>query len=188
MTLTTTTELSSTTEISSPGMTINMGPQHPSTHGVLRLLVELDGEVVRSCRPIIGYLHRGLEKMFEARPYRQNIPFTDRLDYLASLNNNLAMAQAIERVGGLAVPERGQYLRVMLCELNRIASHLVFLGTFATDLGATSVFLYCFREREKLLNLLEAYTGARLTYNGIRVGGVAADMPDGFADRVRAVL
>lgn len=177
-----------TTEISSPGMTVNMGPQHPSTHGVLRLIVELDGEVVTSCRPVIGYLHRGLEKMFEARPYRQNIPFTDRLDYLASLNNNLAISQAIERLGGLEVPERAQYIRVLLCELNRIASHLVFLGTFATDLGATTVLLYAFRERERVLDLLEAMTGARLTYNWIRAGGVPADLPDGFAEGVRAFL
>src|SRR5437899_783329 len=177
-----------TAEISSPGMTLNMGPQHPSTHGVLRLLVELDGEVSRTCRPIIGYLHRGLEKMFEARPYRQNVPFTDRLDYLASLNCNLAMSQAIERIGGIAVPERAQYIRVLLCELNRIASHLVFLGTFATDIGATTVFLYAFRERELILDLLEAMTGARLTYNWIRAGGVPADLPEGFVDRSRAFL
>jgi NADH-quinone oxidoreductase subunit D len=176
------------TEISSPGMTVNMGPQHPSTHGVLRLLVELDGEVVKSCRPIIGYLHRGLEKMFEARPYRQNVPFTDRLDYLAALNNNLAISQAIERIGNIAVPERAQYLRVLLCELNRIASHLVFLGTFATDVGATSVFLYAFREREQILDILESMTGARLTYNWIRAGGVPADLPEGFAERTRAFL
>lgn len=177
-----------TTEITSPGMSINMGPQHPSTHGVLRLIVELDGEIIKSCRPVIGYLHRGLEKMFEARPYRQNIPFTDRLDYLASLNNNLAISQAIERIGGIEVPERAQYIRVLLCELNRIASHLVFLGTFATDVGATTVFLYAFREREKVLDLLESMTGARLTYNWIRAGGVASDLPDGFEQRVRAFL
>lgn len=176
------------TEITSPGMTLNLGPQHPSTHGVLRLVVELDGEIIRSCRPVIGYLHRGLEKLFEARPYRQNVPFTDRLDYLASLNCNLAMAQAIERLGDVAVPERGQYLRVLLCELNRIASHLVFLGTFAADLGATTVFLYSFREREKALDLLESMTGARLTYNWIRAGGVPADLPDGFAEGVRKFL
>jgi NADH-quinone oxidoreductase subunit D len=174
------------TEITSSDMTINMGPQHPSTHGVLRLIVELDGEVVRSCRPVIGYLHRGLEKMFEARRYTQNIPFTDRLDYLASLNCNLAISQAIERIGSIAVPERAQYIRVLLCELNRIASHLVFLGTFATDVGATTVFLYAFRERERVLDLLEAMTGARLTYNWIRAGGVPADLPDGFAEGVRA--
>jgi NADH-quinone oxidoreductase subunit D len=176
------------TEISSPGMTINMGPQHPSTHGVLRLLVELDGEVVHSCRPVIGYLHRGLEKMFEARPYRQCIPFTDRLDYLASLNNNLAISQAVERVGNITVPERAQYIRVMLCELNRIASHLVFLGTYATDIGATTVFLYAFRDREKVLDLLEMMTGARLTYNWIRPGGVPTDLPEGFEKAVRSVF
>ncbi len=176
------------TEITSPGMTINMGPQHPSTHGVLRLIVELDGEIVKSCRPVIGYLHRGLEKMFERRPYRQNIPFTDRLDYLASLNNNLAISQAIERIGGVEVPERAQYIRVILCELNRIASHLVFLGTFATDVGATTVFLYAFRERELVLDLLESMTGARLTYNWIRAGGVPEDLPEGFIDRTRKFL
>src|SRR2546421_9443121 len=119
------------TEISSSGMSINMGPQHPSTHGVLRLIVELDGEIVQSCRPVIGYLHRGLEKMFERRPYRQNVPFTDRLDYLASLNNNLAISQGIERLGGVAVPQRAPDLRPLLCQPNPIASHLVFLGTFA---------------------------------------------------------
>jgi NADH-quinone oxidoreductase subunit D len=177
-----------TTEISSPGMTVNMGPQHPSTHGVLRLIVELDGEIVVSCRPVIGYLHRGLEKMFEARPYRQNVPFTDRLDYLASLNNNLAISQAIERIGGIEVPERAQYLRVLLCELNRIASHLVFLGTFAVDLGATTVLLYAFRERERVLDILESMTGARLTYNWIRAGGVPADLPEGFAEVTRGFL
>ncbi len=175
-----------TTEITSKGMTVNLGPQHPSTHGVLRLIVDLDGEIVRSCRPVIGYLHRGLEKMFEVRPYRQNVPFTDRLDYLASLNNNLAISQAIERIGGLAVPERAQYIRVLLCELNRIASHLVFLGTFATDVGATTVFLYAFRERERVLDLLESMTGARLTYNWIRAGGVPSDLPEGFGVRTRA--
>ncbi len=170
------------------GMTVNLGPQHPSTHGVLRLMVQLDGEYVRSCDPVIGYLHRGLERMFESRPYRQLVPFTDRLDYLASLNCNLAMSQAIERLGSVAVPERAQYIRVILCELNRLASHLVFLGTFAQDVGATTVFLYAFREREKILDLLEAMTGARLTYNWIRPGGVPADFPDGFAEGVRAFL
>jgi NADH-quinone oxidoreductase subunit D len=177
-----------TTEITSPGMTLNMGPQHPSTHGVLRLVVELDGEIIQSCRPVIGYLHRGLEKMMEARPYRHNVPFTDRLDYLASLNSNLAISQAIERIGGITVPERGQYLRVLLCEINRLASHLVFLGTFATDLGATTVFLYSFRERESILDLLEAMTGARLTYNWIRAGGVPTDLPEGFEERLNAFL
>ncbi len=176
------------TEITSPGMSLNMGPQHPSTHGVLRLIVQLDGEIISECRPVIGYLHRGLEKMFEARPYRQNVPFTDRLDYLGSLNNNLAISQAIERLGGIEVPERAQFIRVLLCELNRIASHLVFLGTFATDVGATTVFLYAFRERERVLDLLEMMTGARLTYNWIRAGGVASGLPEGFAERTRQFL
>src|SRR5215471_177256 len=170
------------------GMVINLGSQHPSTHGVLRLLVELDGEYVRSCDPIIGYLHRGLERMLENRPYRQLAPFTDRLDYLASLNCNLAISQAIERVGKITVPERAQYIRVLLCELNRIASHLVFLGTYAQDVGATTVFLYAFRERERILDLLEAMTGARLTYNWIRPGGVPADLPEGFEEGVRAFV
>jgi len=169
-------------------VTVNLGPQHPSTHGVLRLLVELDGEIIVSCRPMIGYLHRGLEKMFESRSYKQTVPFTDRMDYCAALNGNLAISQAIERIGGITPPERAQYIRVMLCELNRIASHLVFLGTFATDIGATTVFLYAFREREKLLDLLEQMTGARLTYNYIRPGGVPADMPDGFPEGVGAFL
>lgn len=173
---------------SQQGMVINLGPQHPSTHGVLRLLVELDGEYVRSCDPVIGYLHRGLERMLEARPYRQLVPFTDRLDYLASLNCNLAISQAIERLGNVAVPERAQYIRVLLCELNRIASHLVFVGTYAQDVGATTVFLYAFRERERVLDLLEAMTGARLTYNWIRPGGVPADLPDGFDHAVREFI
>ncbi len=177
-----------TSELVTEGMTVNLGPQHPSTHGVLRLVVELDGEVVRTCRPVIGYLHRGLEKMFEARPFRQNVPFTDRMDYLASLNSNLAMSQAIERLGGIEVPERAQYIRVFLCELNRIASHLVFLGTFATDLGATTVFLYAFRSRERALDLLEMITGARLTYNWIRPGGVPDDLPEGLRERTEAYL
>jgi NADH-quinone oxidoreductase subunit D len=169
-------------------MTVNLGPQHPSTHGVLRLMVQLDGEYVRSCEPVIGYLHRGLERMLESRPYRQLTPFTDRLDYLASLNCNLAMSQAVERIGAVAVPERAQYIRVLLCELNRIASHLVFFGTYAQDVGATTAFLYAFRERERILDLLEAMTGARLTYNWIRPGGVPSDLPDGFDQGVRAFL
>jgi NADH-quinone oxidoreductase subunit D len=167
-------------EILTQGMMLNMGPQHPSTHGVLRLIITLDGEEVVGCEPVIGYLHRGLEKLAERRPYAQFIPFTDRLDYLCSLACNLACAQAIERLAGIEVPPRAQYLRVALMELNRIASHLVFLGTFAADLGATSVLLYSFREREECLDLLEAITGARLTYNWIRVGGLPKDMPESW--------
>lgn len=174
--------------IAGTGMSINLGPQHPSTHGVLQLVVELDGEYVRSCEPVVGYLHRGLERMLEARSYRQTVPFTDRLDYLASLNCNLAISQAIERLAGISVPERAQYIRVLLCELNRIASHLVFVGTFGSDLGAVTAFLYAFRERERVLDLLEAMSGARLTYNWIRPGGVPADLPEGFEQGVRAFL
>lgn len=162
------------------GMVINMGPQHPSTHGVLRLILKLDGEEVVECEPVIGYLHRGLEKMAERRPYRKFLPFTDRLDYISSLSSNLGCAQAIERLSGIEVPERGQYLRVALLELNRIASHLLFLGTFGADLGATTALLYAFRERELCLKLLEDITGARLTYNWMRVGGVPQDMPEGW--------
>ncbi len=173
-----------TVEVLSQGMVINVGPQHPSTHGVLRLILTLDGEQILACEPVIGYLHRGLEKMMERRPYRHNIPFTDRLDYLAALSNNLAICQCIERLGGVEVPERAQYIRVLLMELQRIASHLVFLGTFGTDLGATTMFLYAFREREMVLDLLEECTGARLTYNWVRVGGVPDDLPEGFGQKV----
>lgn len=177
-----------TVEILSQGMVINVGPQHPSTHGVLRLILTLDGEQILHCEPVCGYLHRGLERMMERRPYRHNIPFTDRLDYLAALSCNLGICQCIERLGGVEVPERAQYIRVLLMELQRIASHLVFLGTFGTDLGATTMFLYAFREREMVLDLLEECTGARLTYNWVRVGGVPDDLPDGFGQNVLAFL
>lgn len=170
-------------DIMSQGMKLNMGPQHPSTHGVLRLLLELDGEQIQSCEPVIGYLHRGLEKMMERRMYRHNIPFTDRLDYLCALANNLAICQAIERLGGVEVPQRAQYIRVLLVELNRIASHLVFVGTFGSDVGATTVLLYTFREREGILDLFEECTGARLTYNWVRAGGVPDDIPPGFLEK-----
>ncbi len=169
-----------TREIITQGMMLNMGPQHPSTHGVLRLILTLDGEEVVDCDPVIGYLHRGIEKFAERRPYRHYIPFTDRLDYLCSLANNHSYCQAVERLAWIEVPERAQYLRVALLELNRIASHLVFLGTFGSDVGATTVFLYAFREREHVLDLLEEITGARLTYNWMRIGGLPADMPENW--------
>lgn len=168
------------------GMLINMGPQHPSTHGVLRLILKLDGEEVLECDPVIGYLHRGLEKMAERRPYRQFLPFTDRLDYVSALSCNLACAQAIERLAKIEVPERASYLRVALLELGRIASHLLFLGTFGADLGATTMLLYAFREREAALTLLEEFTGARLTYNFMRAGGIPQDMPEGWDKGVLA--
>jgi NADH-quinone oxidoreductase subunit D len=158
-----------------------MGPQHPSTHGVLRLKLTLEGEVIVDCDPVIGYLHRGIEEMGETRTYQQFLPYTDRLDYLSGASNNLAFVQAVEKLMGLEVPERGQYLRVILLELNRIASHLVFVATFANDLGATTAFLYGFREREAIMDMFEMWTGARLTQSWIRIGGVASDIPDGFA-------
>ncbi|PIU68146.1 MAG: NADH-quinone oxidoreductase subunit NuoD [Armatimonadetes bacterium CG07_land_8_20_14_0_80_40_9] len=163
---------------------VNMGPQHPSTHGVLRLLLELDGEVIVGCTPHIGYLHRGIEKIAEMRSYTQFIPFTDRLDYLASMNNNLAYVQAVEKLMGIDLPKRVKYIRVIMAELNRIASHLVFWGCYAQDLGAVTPFLYAFREREKIIDLFEMTCGARLTYNYLRIGGVSRDLPEGFKDKV----
>jgi NADH-quinone oxidoreductase subunit D len=167
---------------------INMGPQHPSTHGVLRLELELDGELVVSCRPIIGYLHTGIEKSMEARSWLHAIAMTDRLDYLNPLGNNLAFALAVERLFGCAVPERATVARVLLAELTRINSHLVWVGTNAMDVGALSVFLYAFRERELLLDLFEEMSGARMMTSFIRPGGLAADFPDGWFDRCRAVV
>jgi len=169
-------------------MTLNMGPQHPSTHGVLRLVLELDGEVVVKCTPHIGYLHTGIEKGLESKRFQQGIPLTDRMDYLAPLSNNLALVLAIEKALGITVPERGQTIRVMLAELTRIKSHLVWLGTHALDIGAMSVFLYCFREREQILDLYEAISGQRMMSSYFRVGGLAADLPPGFEDRVHAFL
>jgi NADH-quinone oxidoreductase subunit D len=169
-------------------MTLNMGPQHPSTHGVLRLVLELDGEVVVRCVPHIGYLHTGIEKGLESKRYQQGIPLTDRLDYLAPLSNNLAYVLAIEKALGLTVPERGQTIRVLLTELTRIKSHLVWLGTHALDVGAMSVFLYCFREREQILDLYEAVSGQRMMSTYFRVGGLAADLPPGFEGQVQTFL
>lgn len=165
---------------------LNMGPQHPSTHGVLRLVLTLEGEVVVGCRPVIGYLHRGVEKIGEARTYHQVIPYTDRLDYLSSASNNLAYVQAVEKLMGIEAPPRASYLRVILVELNRIASHLVFVATFANDLAATTVFLYAIREREPIMDLFEMWTGARLTQTWMRVGGVARDIPEGWVEKARA--
>ncbi len=169
-------------------MTLNMGPQHPSTHGVLRLVLELDGEMVVRCTPHIGYLHTGIEKGLESRRYQQGIPLTDRMDYLAPLSNNLALVLAIEKALGVTVPERAQVIRVLLTELTRIKSHLVWLGTHALDIGAMSVFLYCFREREQILDLYEAVSGQRMMSTYFRVGGLAADLPPGFPAAVQAFL
>ncbi|CDM64433.1 MAG: NADH dehydrogenase (quinone) subunit D [Pyrinomonas methylaliphatogenes] len=169
-------------------MTLSMGPQHPSTHGVLRLELVLDGEMVVKCVPDIGYLHTGMEKLFEYKKYQQGIVITDRMDYLNPLGNNLGYVMAIEKLLQLEIPERAQIIRVMMCELQRIASHMVWLGTHALDLGAMSVFFYAFREREKILNLIEAASGGRLTPSYFRVGGLMMDLPPGFERRVRQFL
>jgi len=169
-------------------MVINMGPQHPSTHGVLRLELELEGEIVRALRPHIGYLHTGMEKTAESKKYIQVIPILDRTDYLSPMINNLGYCLAVEKLLDIEVPPRGQFIRVMLCELNRIASHLVWLGTHAMDIGAVSVFLYCFREREKILDLFEEVCGARMTVSYFRIGGLSDDLPEGFTEKVWTFL
>ncbi|MDO3378146.1 NADH dehydrogenase (quinone) subunit D [Geoalkalibacter halelectricus] len=168
-------------------MTVNMGPQHPSTHGVLRLVLELEGENVVKATPHIGYLHRGVEKLSEYRTYHQVIPLTDRLDYLAPMANNLGYVLAVEKLLGItdAIPERAKVIRVMLAELTRIKSHLVWLACHALDIGAMTVFIYCFREREHIMEMYEKISGARMTSNYFRVGGLSADLPDGFEKQVR---
>lgn len=167
---------------------LNMGPQHPSTHGVLRLLLELDGELVINCIPDIGYLHTGIEKNMEAKSYEKAEVMTDRLDYLNTVGNNLVYCMAIEKLVELDVPVRAQAIRVILTELQRIASHLVWLGTHALDLAAMSVFLYCFREREMILNILEMCSGQRMMTTYIRPGGLWRDVPAGFEDAVREFI
>jgi len=158
-------------------MELNFGPQHPSTHGVLRLKLRIDGERIVDCYPIIGYLHRGTEKLFELHPFFQNVPHTDRMDYVAAATNNLAYVGTVEKLLGLVVPPRARYIRVLLCELQRISSHLLWLATHAIDIGAMTPFFYCFRERELLLYLFEEYCGARLTLNCMRPGGQPYDLP-----------
>jgi NADH-quinone oxidoreductase subunit D len=169
-------------------MYVNMGPQHPSTHGVLRLLLKLDGEAITDCIPFMGYLHRCHEKIGENRVYAQIVPYTDRLDYLASMAMNFGYVLTVERLMDLKVPERAEYMRVILAELQRIASHLIWLGTFGLDLGNFTIFIYCFREREMVLDLFEAVSGQRLNYSFYRVGGMALDFPDSFVSDCRAFL
>ena len=167
-------------------MVVNMGPQHPSTHGVLRLELVLDGEVVKKVTPHIGYLHRNFEKHAENISYNEVIPFCDRIDYIASMNQDMAYALAVEKLIGITeLPEKVEYLRVLCCELNRIASHLVAVGTFGLDVGAFTPFLWAFRDREKILDLLEWISGARFLYNYIWVGGLAREMPEGWPEKVR---
>jgi NADH-quinone oxidoreductase subunit D len=169
-------------------MLLNMGPQHPSTHGVLRLLLELDGETVVNCIPDIGFLHTGIEKTAESKSYVKAIPLTDRTDYLAPMSNNLAFCGAVEKLVGVDVPQRAQYLRVILMELTRMNSHLVWLGTHALDIGAMSVFLYCMREREMILDVYEALSGARMMSSYIRPGGLWRDVPSHFGALVQKIL
>ena len=167
---------------------VNMGPQHPSTHGVLRLVLRTDGEMVRETHPHIGYLHRCAEKIGELVNVTQYIPYTDRMDYLAAMNNNLAFCLAVERIAGVEVPKRAQYLRVLAAELNRIASHLVAIGTYALDLGAFTPFCYAFRERELILEIFERLCGARLTYSYMRIGGVMRDIDEDLIEDVKVFL
>jgi NADH-quinone oxidoreductase subunit D len=169
-------------------MTVNMGPQHPSTHGVLRLVIELDGETIRSVAPTIGYLHTGIEKTTEQKKWQQVIPLVERMDYLSAQSNSLAFCLSVERLLGLELPERVRAIRVLLAELQRINSHLVWLGTHGMELGAVSVMLYCFRERELLLNINELIAGFRLFPSYMRVGGLREDLPRGFHEAVTAFL
>ncbi len=169
-------------------MLLNMGPHHPSTHGVLRLLLELDGEELVSVLPDIGFLHTGIEKNIEDKTYEKGVPLTDRMDYLSPMSNNMVFSLAIEKLADIDVPERAQMIRVICLELSRIASHMVWLGTQALDLGAMSVFLYCFREREKILEIFEMISGQRMMGSYIRPGGVWRDLPEEFFPAVEAFL
>jgi NADH-quinone oxidoreductase subunit D len=175
-------------ELRSETMTINMGPQHPSTHGVFRLVLELDGEVVVSAKATIGYLHTGIEKTAENKKWQQVIPLIERTDYLAAQSNSLAYALSVEKLLGVEMPDRVKWIRVLIAELQRLNSHLVWLGTHALDLGAVSVMLYCFRERELLLNINELIAGFRMFPSYIRVGGLREDLPRGFHDLVKELL
>ncbi len=167
---------------------LNMGPQHPATHGVMRIRLHLDGEVIQKAEVIIGYLHRGTEKIAEHRSYFQVLPWTDRMDYLSPLINNLGYVLAVEKLLGVEVPERAQFIRTIMAELSRLESHLVWFGTSLLDLGALTPFFYAFREREKILDLLEMASGQRMNNAYMRIGGVMADLPPGWTDELRAFL
>jgi NADH-quinone oxidoreductase subunit D len=169
-------------------MVLNMGPQHPSTHGVLRLVLDLDGENIVNCQLDIGYLHTGIEKEFEVKTYQQAVTLTDRVDYLAPLSMNLGYCLAVEKLLGLEIPPRAQWMRVMLTELTRLNSHLVWLGTHALDIGAMSVFLYCFREREDILRIFEMFSGQRMMTSYFRIGGLALEPPRGWHERVKKFI
>src|SRR5260370_18934989 len=167
---------------------LNMGPSHPATHGVLRLILEMDGEIITKATPDIGYLHRGNEKIAENMHYNQFVPYTDRLDYLSPIANNVAYALAVEKLMGWTLPPRGQAIRVICCELARISSHLLGVGCFGMDCGAMTVFLYTFTEREKVYDLVELLSGARFTTSYTRIGGQTRDLPDGFLDLLKKFL
>lgn len=169
-------------------MVLNMGPQHPATHGVLRLLIKLDGETVVDCLPDLGYLHRGYEKIAEASTYFEFIPHTDRLDYISPLANNVAYVLAVEKIAGVEAPPRAQYIRVMAAELARISSHLMAIGSMALDVGAITVFLWAFREREKLYDVFDLLTGVRFTTSYTRIGGVAQDITDETKQAIKKFL
>jgi NADH-quinone oxidoreductase subunit D len=164
---------------------LNVGPQHPSTHGVFRLVLSIDGEIITDAKPVIGYLHRGTEKLAEDLQYTQIIPYTDRMDYISAMPNNYVLVHAVETMMNIEIPERAEYLRILAMELNRVASHLLWWGTFILDFGATSPLLYAFREREMILNLLNELSGARITFNYMRVGGVKWDAPEGWIEKVK---
>ncbi len=177
------------TELHTPPYVVNIGPQHPSTHGVLRLKVTLDGERIIDAEMVVGYLHRSLEKLAEERTYTQNIPFTDRMDYLSAMSNNFGYCLAVERLAGVRVPERGEYIRVIMAELQRFANHCMAVGTFINDAGAWQTpLMYLLAEREKILDLFEMTCGARLTTNYMRIGGVAFDLPEEFVPACRAFV
>ena len=184
--------LGSVTDIPDRGepieMLLNMGPQHPSTHGVFRLVLWVDGEKVVRAEPHIGYLHRGSEKLCEGEQYHQIVTLFDRLDYVANFNNELVYCQAVEKLMGLAVPERAEYVRVILCELNRIASHLLFVATMGLDAGAMTPSMFCFRGRERVQTLFEAVSGARMMHNYFRIGGIKEDLPDNFEQLIADLL
>src|SRR5260370_15390009 len=175
-------------DIRTETMTVNMGPQHPSTHGVLRLVLELDGETVRSASPTIGYLHTGIEKTAEQKKWQQVIPLVERMDYLSAQSNSMAFSMSAETLLGIEIPERVRWIRILLAELQRINSHLVWLATRGMEVGAVSVMLYCFRERELLLNINEMLAGFRMFPSYMRVGGLREDLPRGFHDAVRSFL
>jgi len=187
--VTTEFQLPAETELETIDINVNVGPQHPATHGVFRMVLTVDGELVKDLDPVIGYMHRGNEKLPENCDYRQIIGYHDRTDYLAQFNTEHCFVEAVEKLGGIEVPERPQYIRVILAELNRIASHFMFLGAFGTDLGLPGTsFMYAFREREVIQDFFEEITGERMMYNYFRPGGVAWDVPENFRDRCRQVV